>query len=170
MSLFSSTELNSLNDLFVNQIRDLYDAEQRITTALPKMIDATHSPELKQAFQSHLQETKGHVTRLETVFRQIGAEARRETCQARKGILDEGEEMVDAKGDPNVKDAALIAAAQGVEHYEIAGYGTARIFARRLGQNGAADLLGETLQEEKNADEKLTKVAESQVNAEAANA
>lgn len=170
MKLFTSIEFNSLNDLFVEQLQDLYDAEQRITQALPKMMDAAHSAALKQAFESHLRETRGHVTRLETIFRQIGAETKRETCLAMKGLIEEGEEMVKAKGDPNVKDAALIAAAQRVEHYEMAGYGTARTFAIQLGHQEAAGLLQQTLQEEKAADEKLNTVAESQVNTQAARA
>lgn len=168
MGLFTSNEFNSLNDLFIDQIRDLYDAEQRITNALPKMIEAAHSPDLKQAFDSHLQETKGHVTRLENIFRQIGAETKRETCQAMKGIIDEGEQMVKAKGSSDVRDAALIAAAQRVEHYEMAGYGTARTFALQLGRQEVANILQQTLQEEKMADEKLNRIAESKINARAA--
>lgn len=168
MGLFTSNEFNSLNDLFIDQIRDLYDAEQRITDALPKMVEAAHSPDLKQAFDSHLQETRGHVTRLENIFRQIGVETKRETCQAMKGIIDEGEQMVKAKGSSDVKDAALIAAAQRVEHYEIAGYGTARTFALQLGRQEVANILQQTLQEEKMADEKLNRVAESKINARAA--
>lgn len=168
MKLFTSNEFNSLNDLFLNQIQDLYDAEQRITNALPKMMDAAHSPALKQAFESHLRETEGHVTRLENIFQQIGADTKRETCLAMKGIIDEGEEMVKAKGNPDVKDAALIAAAQRVEHYEMAGYGSARAFALQLGRKDVANILQQTLQEEKAADEKLTRIADSQVNAQAA--
>ncbi len=168
MSLFTSKEFNSLNDLFIDQIRDLYDAEKRITNALPKVIEAANSSELKQALESHLRETEGHVTRLENVFRQVGAEIKGETCDAMKGILAEGTEMVDAKGDPSIKDAALIAAAQRVEHYEIAGYGTARTFAINLGRRDVADLLQQTLVEERAADEKLTRIAESRVNAQAA--
>jgi len=168
MKLFTSNEFNSLNDLFVDQIQDLYDAEQRITNALPKMTEAAHSAALKQAFESHLRETEGHITRLETIFRQIGAETKRETCVAMKGIIEEGEEMVKAKGDPDVRDAALIAAAQRVEHYEMAGYGTARTFALRLGRPEVANILQQTLQEEKAADDKLTRIAEAQVNVKAA--
>ena len=168
MNLFTTTEFNSLQDLFVDQIRDLYDAEQRIVKALPKLIDAASSPELKQAFQQHLHETEGHVTRLERIFNQMGLDAKRETCEAMKGIISEGEQMVDAKGDSMVKDAALIAAAQRVEHYEMAGYGTARTFALQLNLNEAASLLEQTLREEKAADEKLTQVAESRVNVKAA--
>ncbi len=170
MAIFSSTEFNSFKDLFVNQIEDLYDAEQRLTEALPKMADAANSNKLKQAFQQHLGETQGHVSRLETIFREINVEPKRETCAAMKGLIAEGEEMIDAKGDPDIKDAALIAAAQRVEHYEISAYGTARSFARRLGLTQAASLLQQTLQEESAADEKLTQIAESSVNAQASGA
>ena len=168
MALFSSVELNSLNDLFLNQIEDLYDAENRLTKALPKMAEAANSSQLKQAIETHLTETRGHVSRLETIFRELNVEPKRETCEAMKGLIAEGEEMIGAKGDPEVKDAALIAAAQRVEHYEISGYGTARTFAQRLGLTQAANLLQQTLNEEVAADKKLTTVAESSVNPQAA--
>jgi ferritin-like metal-binding protein YciE len=167
MPLFTSTELNSFQDLFVDQIKDLYDAENRLTEALPKMADAATSTQLKQAFRNHLTETQGHVSRLEQIFREVNLEPKRETCEAMKGLVSEGEEMIKAKGDPDIKDAALIAAAQRVEHYEISGYGTARAFARRLGLTQAASLLQQTLQEEKAADEKLNSIAESSVNPQA---
>jgi ferritin-like metal-binding protein YciE len=167
MAIFSSTEFNSFKDLFVNQIEDLYDAEQRLTQALPKMADAAHSNQLKQAFQKHLGETQGHVSRLESIFREINVEPKRETCAAMKGLITEGEEMINAKGDPDIKDAALIAAAQRVEHYEISAYGTARSFARRLGLTQAQNLLEQTLQEESACDEKLTQIAESSINIQA---
>jgi ferritin-like metal-binding protein YciE len=160
-------ELKSFKDLFTNQIEDLYDAEQRLTKALPKMAEAAHSSQLKQAIQQHLSETQGHVSRLETIFREIGIEPKRETCEAMKGLISEGEDMIHAKGDPDVRDAAIIAAAQRVEHYEIAGYGTARTFALRLGLRQAADLLQQTLNEEAAADRKLTQIAESNVNVQA---
>ncbi len=160
-------ELKSFKDLFTNQIEDLYDAEQRLTKALPKMAEAAHSNQLKQAIQQHLSETQGHVSRLETIFREIGVEPKRETCEAMKGLISEGEDMMHAKGDPDVRDAAIIAAAQRVEHYEIAGYGTARTFALRLGLRQAADLLQQTLNEEAAADRKLTQIAESNVNVQA---
>jgi ferritin-like metal-binding protein YciE len=170
MPLFTTTEFNSFNDLFANQIEDLYDAEQRLTKALPKMADAATSPQLKQAFQAHLTETEGHVSRLEQIFREINIEPKRETCAAMKGLIAEGEEMIKAHGDPDVKDAALIAAAQRVEHYEMSGYGTARSFAQRLGLTQAANLLQHTLNEEKAADEKLNRIAESSVNPKATSA
>jgi ferritin-like metal-binding protein YciE len=160
-------EFKSFRDLFTNQIEDLYDAEQRLTKALPKMAEAANSNQLKQAIQHHLTETQGHVSRLETVFREISLEPKRETCQAMKGLISEGEDMVHAKGDPDIKDAAIIAAAQRVEHYEIAGYGTARTFALRLGLRQAADLLQQTLNEEAAADRKLSQIAESNVNVQA---
>jgi|SRR5579875_1025971 len=168
MRLFTSLEFNSFKDLFVEQIEDLYDAENRLTQALPKMAEAATSPQLKQAFQDHLTETEGHVSRLEQIFREISVEPKREACEAMKGLIAEGEEMIKAKGDPSIKDAALIAAAQRVEHYEISGYGTARSFARRLGLTQAANLLQQTLQEESAADEKLNQIAESSVNTQAA--
>ncbi len=168
MALFSTNEFHSLKDLFVNQIEDLYDAENRLTQALPKMAQAASSPKLKQAFQSHLTETQGHVSRLETIFREINVEPKRETCQAMKGLIAEGEEMIDAKGASDVKDAALIAAAQRVEHYEMSGYGSARTFAQQLGLTQAANLLQQTLNEEAAADKKLTQIAEASINQQAA--
>ncbi|HEX7359531.1 MAG TPA: ferritin-like domain-containing protein [Bryobacteraceae bacterium] len=160
-------EFNSFKDLFANQIEDLYDAEQRLTKALPKMAEAANSNQLKQAIQHHLTETQGHVSRLETIFREIGMEPKRETCDAMKGLISEGSDMAKAKGDADIKDAAIIASAQRVEHYEIAGYGTARTFALRLGLRQAADLLQQTLNEEAAADRKLTQIAEGNVNVQA---
>lgn len=165
-----NTELKSFEDLFINQIEDLYDAENRLTRALPKMADAAHSGQLKKAFEHHLMETQGHVTRLESIFRELNKEPKRETCEAMKGLVSEGEEMIKAKGNADVKDAALIAAAQRVEHYEISGYGTARAFARRLGMTQAANLLQQTLTEEEAADQKLNQIAESSVNLQASTA
>jgi ferritin-like metal-binding protein YciE len=168
MSLFSNIELNSFQNLFVNQLEDLYDAELRLTEALPKISDAATSPELKQAIQMHLKETHGHVSRLEGIFSKLGKQPKRETCQAMKGLIAEGSDVIGAKGDTAVKDAAIIAACQRVEHYEMSGYGTARTFATRLGLQDVAQTLQQTLQEETNADKKLTQIAESQVNAKAA--
>ena len=167
MSLFTAQEFRSLEDLFLTQIEDLYDAEKRIVQALPKMADAAHTPELKQAFADHLDQTREHVERLDTIFRQLGRTPERETCEAMKGLLREGEEMMSAKGDPFVRDAAIISAAQRVEHYEMAGYGTARSLAMHLGHTEAARLLQTTLQEEEAADRKLTEIAETEVNARA---
>jgi ferritin-like metal-binding protein YciE len=161
-------ELNSLEDLFVLEIEDLYDAETRLTKALPKMAEAAHDKQLKSAFQSHLKETEKQVERLETIFSKLGKKPRRETCDAMKGLISEGEDIIKADGDAAVKDAAMIGAAQRVEHYEIAAYGTARTLAQRLNQSEAARLLQETLDEESAADKKLTGIAESSINAQAA--
>jgi ferritin-like metal-binding protein YciE len=168
MALFSSNEFNRLDDLLVNQLEDLYDAEVRITNALPKMADAARSTELKAAFHEHLGQTQHQVRRLEEIFTLLGRSPERETCEAMKGLIAEGEEMIDARGDDRVRDAALIAAAQRVEHYEIAGYGTARTIAQTLGRSDAAKLLQQTLDEEKMTDEKLTRLAEQSINALAA--
>jgi ferritin-like metal-binding protein YciE len=170
MALFGMTEFNSLDDLFLQQLEDLYDAEKRLTQALPKMAEAASSGELKQAFQAHLHETEGHVRRLEKIFGMISHEPERETCAAMKGLIKEGEEMIDAHGDPVVRDAGLIAAAQRVEHYEMAGYGSVRAFAQQLGMTEAAQILQQTLNEEKEADSKLTTIAQTSVNAQAGRA
>jgi ferritin-like metal-binding protein YciE len=164
MGIFSSQKLNSLDELFLCELRDLYDAEHRLTEALPKLAEKAASPELKQAFKSHLQETEKQIERLESIFERLGQDAKREKCQAMVGIIEEGEEVLSASGESHVLDAALIAAAQRAEHYEIAGYGTARSFAQQLGQTYAAELLDQTLQEEKGADKKLTGIAERSVN------
>jgi ferritin-like metal-binding protein YciE len=161
-------QLNSLEDLFWDQMKDIYDAEQRITEALPKMADAATAPELKMAFREHLEQTRHHVERLEQIFRSAGRDADRETCQGIKGLLEEGEEILHAKGDDDTRDAGLISAAQRVEHYEMAVYGAIRTFANRLGRRDFADLLQRTLDEEGEADEKLTRIAERQVNVQAA--
>ncbi|HEY8506540.1 MAG TPA: ferritin-like domain-containing protein [Gemmataceae bacterium] len=165
MGLFSSSPtFDSMEDLLVDQLRDIYDAEKRLTKALPKMADAASEVELKQAFLTHHRETQNHVRRLERVFQLMGKKADAKTCEAMKGLIAEGEEMVNAGGDPAVRDAALIAAAQRVEHYEIAAYGSARTFAQRLGLNDAAALLQETLDEEGKTDKLLTAIAERHVN------
>jgi ferritin-like metal-binding protein YciE len=168
MGFLTRTEFNSLEDLFVEQLKDLYDAEHRLVEALPKMAEAANASGLKNAFREHLEETRNHVTRLEQVFATIGIEAERETCPAMKGLVSEGSEMIDAtRSNPAVKDAGLIAAAQRVEHYEMAGYGTARTFAQQLGLTQAADLLQSTLDEEAAADKKLTQLAVQKINVEA---
>ncbi|QGJ71972.1 Ferritin-like metal-binding protein YciE [Planctomycetales bacterium 10988] len=170
MGLFTSKEFSTLDDLLVEQLQDLYDAEHRLCDAIPKMAEAATSPQLKTAFQDHLTETKSHVKRLEQAFDLLGKDADRDSCQAMKGIIKEGSDVVDAKGDSAVKDAALIAAAQRVEHYEMAGYGSARNFAKQLGQDRVAQLLQQTLDEEGEADKKLTQIAEGLINTQAANA
>jgi ferritin-like metal-binding protein YciE len=164
MGLFSSIEFKSLDDLFFMELKDLYDTEHRLIDALPKLAGKATSPELKRAFQNHLRETEKHVDRLESIFERIGQKAERKKCDAIIGIIKEGDEILDAEGDRQVIDAALIAAAQRAEHYEMAGYGTARAFAQQLGNNYAAELLEETLNEEKGADQKLTSIAERKVN------
>jgi ferritin-like metal-binding protein YciE len=166
--LFTTTTFNSLDDLLIEQLADLYDAEKRLIDALPKMAEAAHSPQLQSAFREHLQQTKNHARIVEECFRGLNKEPHRETCAAMKGLIQEGEEMVNADGDPAVKDAALIAAAQRVEHYEISGYGTARTFAERLGYQDAARKLQQILDEEKATDKKLTEIAEQNINLVAA--
>lgn len=170
MGLFTSTEFDSLDCLLIDQLQDIYDAELRLTKALPKMAEAASDTQLKAAFEHHLSETKEQVNRLERVFEIIGKDANTKTCEAMKGLIAEGEEMINAKGDEHVRDAALIAAAQRVEHYEMAAYGTVRNLARRLGHDQAAELLQQTLDEEGSADKKLTQIAESTVNRQAVTA
>lgn len=161
-------EFKSLSDLLVDQLEDLYDAEQRLARALPKMAEIAHAPPLKRAFQEHQEQTRRHIERLETVFRKLNHAPERESGGAMKGLLREGEKMMSAKGDPEVRDAALIAAAQLIEHYAMAAYGSARSFALRLGYTEATQLLQKTLQEEAAADKALTQLAETEVNARAA--
>ncbi len=160
-------KIESMEDLFLEQVEDLYDAEKRLVKALPKMADATTSLTLRQAIQSHLMETEGHVSRLENVFRILGKDPKSHTCDAMKGLISEGEDVISDIDESPLRDAGLIAAANRVEHYEIAGYGSARTFAQVLGLTEAASLLEQTLQEEKKADQKLTQLAESMVNEEA---
>jgi ferritin-like metal-binding protein YciE len=162
--------LDNLECVLDHQLRDLYSAEEQMIDALPKMADAASSPALKSAFQMHLAETKRQKNRLEQAFRALGKEVQSETCDAMEGLISEGNDVISADGEPEAKDAALIAAAQRVEHYEMAGYGCARTFAQRLGHTSVAQLLQETLNEEKAADAKLTEVAESYVNEAAARA
>jgi ferritin-like metal-binding protein YciE len=161
---FFSKDFRSLEDLFFDQIADLYDAETRLTKAISKMVDAAHSQELKDLLIEHMRETDNQIERLESIFTEHDRQPHRETCDAMKGLIREAEAMVDATGDPSVKDAALIAVAQRVEHYEMAGYGTARTFAEHLGFAEAARVLQESLDEEKDSDLKLTDIAERQVN------
>jgi ferritin-like metal-binding protein YciE len=156
-----------LNDLFLDTLKDIYFAEKQILKALPKMAKAAQSDKLRAAFEKHRGETEGQVDRLEQVFKIIDAPARGKTCDAIKGILDEGKEIMDEyKGSPAL-DAGLLAAAQAVEHYEISRYGTLKAWAEKLGLDQAAALLGETLQQEKKTDADLTKIAESAINVEA---
>jgi ferritin-like metal-binding protein YciE len=163
-------KLNTLEDLYSEQLQDLYDAENQIIKALPKMAKASTSLDLQRAFNEHLEQTRTHVTRLEQVFDQIGSKAKGTTCKAMQGLLKEGEELMDTKADPTVLDAGLIAAAQRVEHYEMAAYGCLRTWARLLGHQNSARLLQQTLDEEGQTDEKLTKLAERIINIKAAGA
>ncbi len=160
-------KIATMEDLFVEQIEDLYDAEKRLVKALPKMAEAATTPQLRDAITSHLRETEGHVTRLEQVFTQCGKQPKAKTCDAMKGLISEGEDAVSDIDESPLRDAGIIAAANRVEHYEIAAYGSARTFAETLGMTQAAALLDQTLKEEKAADAKLTRLAESVVNREA---
>jgi ferritin-like metal-binding protein YciE len=159
---------NTLRDLYISELQDLYDAENQLIEALPKMAAASTSPELQAGFEAHLQQTRGHAERLERVFTSLGAEAKRKKCKAMKGLVAEGAEMID-EGDFEgaVKDAGLIGAAQRVEHYEIAAYGTVRAFAEILGNTEGVSLIEQTLEEEKETNDKLTDLAET-INPEAA--
>jgi ferritin-like metal-binding protein YciE len=160
-------KLETLQDLFVEELRDLYNAENQILKALPKMAKNASAPGLQAAFQEHLEQTKGHVERLETIFTRLDKKAKGKRCKAMKGIIEEGSELMSENAEPPVLDAGLIAAAQKVEHYEIAGYGTAVTFANFLKDQEAARLLQETLDEEYATDKKLTQLAESTINVEA---
>jgi ferritin-like metal-binding protein YciE len=159
-------KLESLQDLYVDELKDLYNAETQLTKALPKMAKAAASEELRTAFEEHLEETKHQIERLETIFKELDASPKGKKCKAMAGLVAEGKEMMEMDGEDAVKDAALIAAAQRVEHYEMAGYGTVRTYAELLGYDKAAKLLQETLDEEAAADAKLTELAKN-INVEA---
>jgi ferritin-like metal-binding protein YciE len=160
-------KLKTLHDLYVDELKDLYNAESQLLKALPKMAKAASAAPLAKAFTDHLAETKGQVTRLEKIFDALELSPKGKTCKAMEGLLTEGKEIMAEDADAAVMDAALIAAAQRVEHYEMAGYGCVRTFARLLGEEEAADLLQETLDEEGAADKSLTKLAETIINVEA---
>jgi len=165
MALFTM-KLENLEQLFLQELRDLYDAEDQITEALPKMIEAAHFDQLKSALQGHLDVTRTQISRLDQIFDKLGEDPSGQTCKGMKGVIKEGEEIVSQGGEAATVDAGIISAAQRVEHYEMAGYGTVRTYAELLGQQGIAALLQQTLDEEKEADEKLTEIARS-VNLEA---
>jgi ferritin-like metal-binding protein YciE len=167
MGLFTK-DIKTMDDLFVHQLRDIYYAENQIVKALPKMIEKATDPQLKQGFQSHLAETKNHVKRVEEVFEMHGVEAKGIDCPAIDGIIEEAEEVAGEVDDKQVLDAALIGAAQAVEHYEIARYGTLIAWAKQLGRSDCAAVLQKNLDEEKAADKKLTTLAETSVNRKAA--
>lgn len=153
--------MQNLQDLFIHELKDLYSAEKQLIEALPKMAKAASTPELKQGFEMHLEQTKEHAKRIEEIFKNYDYQPGGVKCKGMEGLLKEGQEAINEDADGAVKDAALIAAAQRVEHYEIAGYGTARTFAKHLGDNTAYQLLDKTLQEEGMTDQKLTELAES---------
>jgi ferritin-like metal-binding protein YciE len=156
--------VKTVHDLLVDELRDIYHAEKQLTKALPKMVKAATSDKLRQAFEHHLKETRGQVERLEQVFEQLEVPARAKRCEAMAGLIEEAQEMVDEIKTPEVLDAALITAAQKVEHYEIASYGSVHALAQACGREEVARLLGETLEEEKAADKKLNQIALSDVN------
>jgi len=161
-------ELNTLKDLYVHELKDLYSAEKQLIKAIPKMAKAAKHKELAAGFREHLEQTKEHAQRLERVLSSLGQSTRGPKCQGMEGIVAEGSEMIEEEGDDEVKDAGLIAAAQRVEHYEMAGYGTARTYAELLNDQEGAKLLSQTFEEEKETDEKLTQLAKSAINVSAA--
>lgn len=158
--------VKSMNDLLLDELKDLYSAEKQITKALPKMAKACNSAELKSAFEQHLKETENQIQRLDRVFETLGKSSRGKVCAGMKGLLEEGAEMIEEAEQGPVRDAALITAGQRVEHYEMAGYGSVREFAKLLGQEEIASLLDETLEEEKEADKKLNQIS-AEVNSQA---
>lgn len=165
---FFSSPIKTMDDLYTHTLQDIYYAENHIVKALPKMIDKAANAQLKQAFEAHLEETKQQVRRLEKVFEVLGQEAKGTTCPAIKGIIEEAEELISDCDDAHVRDAAMLAAAQAVEHYEMTRYGTLIAWSERLGKTKVVDLLSQTLAEEKAADEKLSKIGEASVNRQAA--
>jgi len=160
-------KMESLHDLYLSELKDLYSAEDQILKALPKVIEKVTAPELRTALQNHLEETRGHVARLEQVFEMHGEEPKKQKCKGMEGVLDEGDEMIGKDAVPAVRDAAIISACQRVEHYEMAAYGAVRTYAQQMGQDRAAALLQQTLDEEGNANKKLTSIAASRVNIQA---
>lgn len=163
-------KLNTLSDLLTHELKDLYSAENQLVKALPKMAKAASNEELKAGFEEHLEQTKGHVERLDEIAEQLGIKLAGHKCKAMEGLIEEGAELISEDAEESVRDAGLIGAAQRVEHYEIAGYGTARALALQLGHDEVAEILGETLEEERETDEKLTELAESSINAQAGSA
>lgn len=159
--------LDSLRDLFVHDLQDIHDAETQLIEALPKMAQHASSPQLQQALHKHLEQTRRQRDRLEQVMSRVGTSPNGVRCKGMEGLIREGEDVLRQQGDPDVLDAAIIGAAQKVEHYEMAAYGTARTFARMLGEREAAGMLQQTLDEEGNTDKELTMIAESHINREA---
>jgi ferritin-like metal-binding protein YciE len=160
-------EQNALRELYIDELRDLYDAENQLIKALPKMAKAATSDELRSGFEEHLGQTEGHAKRLEQIFKALDEKPKGKKCKGMQGLIDEGKEMMNEDLEGEVMDAALISAAQRVEHYEIAAYGTVRTYAEILGETKAVSLLDDTLEEEKKTDQKLTELAEN-INVEAA--
>ena len=162
-------KLDSLDALFLHELQDLHSAEKQLVAALPKMAKKASSEELKNAFQTHLEQTQGHLERLEKILSDLELSAGRHKCKAMEGLINEASDLLKEDADESVLDAAMIGAAQRVEHYEIAGYGTARTYAEMLGHTNAAELLQQTLDEEKETDQLLTELALTSVNVEAQN-
>ena len=160
-------KLDTIEKLYISELRDLYSAENQLLKALPKMAKAASSQELKDAFEKHLEQTKGHVERLEQIFQQLNESPKGKTCRGMKGVIEEGSEILKEDGEDSVLDAGIIVAAQKVEHYEIANYGSVRTFANLLGKDDVAGLLQSTLDEESETNEILNRLAESVVNPEA---
>lgn len=160
-------ELETLQDLYVDELKDLYSAERQLIKAIPKMIKAANHGQLKAAFQDHLKKTEEHARRIERICEELGVSPRGKKCEGMEGLIQEGASLIQEKPEPDVLDAGLIAAAQHVEHYEMAGYGCVRTYARTLGLDAQADLLQQTLDEEGEADHLLTAIAESSINIEA---
>ncbi len=161
-------KISTMDELFLDEIQDLYDAEKQLTKALPKMAKVASSDDLRQAFEEHLEQTRGHVERLEQVFEALGQSPKGKKCEAMAGLVKEGDDIAAGTEETAVRDAGLIAGAQKVEHYEIAGYGSARAHAQMLGHDRIVPLLEMTLEEEKETNEKLTQLAEGMINQEAA--
>lgn len=163
------SKVHNFKELFVHELQDIYDAERQIIEAMPKMVEKTTSKDLKSAFNQHLEQTKRQSLRLEKLFQRMEVEPEGEPCRGMQGLIREGENMMRNVKDPNVLNAALIAAAQRIEHYEIAGYGTARTWAEQIGDKEAARILDETLAEEKETDKRLTQLAVAHINPDAKN-
>jgi ferritin-like metal-binding protein YciE len=160
-------KLDTLDKLYVDELRDIYNAENQLLKALPKMAKGSSSPDLKSGFEKHLRQTESHVERLEQIFAELNESPKGKTCHGMKGLIEEGSEILKEDGEESVLDAGIIVAAQKVEHYEMAAYGSARTFARLLGQEKAAELLQTTLDEESETNESLNQLAENMVNPEA---
>jgi ferritin-like metal-binding protein YciE len=163
-------ELNTLRDLYIDELKDLWSAEKQLVKALPKMAKAANDPELSKAFMTHLRQTEQQVKRLEQVFEDLGESPRGKKCVGMEGLIEEGQELIKERPDPDVLDAGLISKAQHIEHYEIAGYGTVRTYAQLLGADRQAQLLQQTLDEEGQTDKLLTQLAEGSINIEAVTA